>query len=124
MEGDAWSSKGLIGAGLLSSIREEDHTSCTVSHTKHSTKLLSLLTKDDKVFRMPYTVRTGKSEYPLVREMVQADQGSDLNVISLPLAETLGLDIRPLAECLGGRYYFRGLIVSAPILKGTPHYKA
>ncbi|EGE00911.1 hypothetical protein TESG_08199 [Trichophyton tonsurans CBS 112818] len=132
--GDAWSSKGLIGAGLLSSIREEDHTSCTVScksnyrpllaNTKHSTKLLSLLTKDDKVFRMPYTVRTGKSEYPLVREMVQADQGSDLNVISLPLAETLGLDIRPLAECLGGRYYFRGLIVSAPILKGTPHYKA
>lgn len=47
---------------------------------------------------MPYTVRTGKSEYPLVREMVQADQGSDLNVISLPLAETLGLDIRPLDE--------------------------
>ncbi|EEQ35400.1 uncharacterized protein MCYG_08219 [Microsporum canis CBS 113480] len=69
-----------------------------VTEARQCTKLLSLLTKDDKVFRIPCTVRVNGTEHPLLRDMVQADQGSDLNVISLPLAETLGLDIRPLSE--------------------------
>jgi hypothetical protein len=71
---------------------------------KH-TQFLSTMIGMDKAFRIPCSVVKPNGEtVTLNKQYTQADQGSDMNVISMDLARRLNLQLRDLAE-VG----FRGL---------------
>ena len=63
-----------------------------------NTRFLSSVMGIDKAFRIPCKVRVGGKELTLQRHQVQADQGSDMNVVSLAMAKQLGLEIRALSD--------------------------
>ena len=64
-------------------------------HTKH----LSTLSGAEKAFRIPSTVKTGDgSDLTLEKKETQADQGSEMNVVSGAMVRKVGAKLRPLAE--------------------------
>ena len=84
------------------------------------TRFLGTLAGMEKAFRLPCSVtrRDGVEEH-LDKSIVQADQGSDMNVMSMGLARKLMLDLRPLAE-VG----FKGLSMRVADSRESPlhHY--
>ncbi len=71
---------------------------------KH-TRFLSTIIGKDKAFRIPCTIKKADgADIRLEKSYVQADQGSDMNVISTGLVHQIGLDMHSLSE-IG----FRGL---------------
>jgi len=71
---------------------------------KH-TRFLSTIICKDKAFRIPCTIKKADgANIRLEKSYVQADQGSDMNVISTGLVRQIGLDMHSLSE-IG----FRGL---------------
>ena len=52
----------------------------------------------DKAFRFECTITVAGKAYLIDRNTTQADQGSDMNIISKALAQKLGLGFHPLAE--------------------------
>ena len=52
----------------------------------------------EKAFRIPTVVRSRGQELSLERRHTQADQGSELNVISGGMVRQLGLEVKSLAE--------------------------
>ncbi|RKF60417.1 hypothetical protein OnM2_051053 [Erysiphe neolycopersici] len=61
-----------------------------------------LIAADRKAFRIPVIVRTSRGGKPanvaLPTEVSQADQGSDMIVITIGLVRSLGIPVQPLAE--------------------------
>ncbi|SLM39631.1 Zinc finger, CCHC-type [Lasallia pustulata] len=83
-------------AGMQSQTQQGDVSSIAVDG---NTRFLSTLMGADKAFRIPYSVRVkGGGELALDRSQVQADQGSDMNVISTAMAKQLGLHLYPLSD--------------------------
>ena len=73
-------------------------SSTSVEDEKH-TRFISNMLGVDKAFRVPCTIHNQDgSEVQLDKHYVQADQGSDMNVISSGLAKKLNLTLRPLSE--------------------------
>jgi hypothetical protein len=71
---------------------------------KH-TRFLSMIIGKDKAFRIPCTIKKADgADIRLEKSYVQADQGSDMNVISTGLVHQIGLDMYSLSK-IG----FRGL---------------
>ena len=62
------------------------------------TKFLSTMVGAEKAFRIPGTVRAGRVETKLDKREIQADQGSDMNVMSPPMVRKLKLTPRPLSD--------------------------
>ena len=62
------------------------------------TRFLQTLAGTEKAFRILGTARVGEIETALVKKNTQADQGSDMNVMSTPLVQQLRLSLRSLAE--------------------------
>ena len=60
----------------------------------------------EKAFRIPGTVRAGRVETRLDKREIQADQGSDMNVMSAPMVRKLKLTPRRLSD-IG----FKGLTI-------------
>ena len=82
---------GRITANLVSNT--------TVAEAEKHTRDLNDMKNVDKAFRIPAVViRTDGTTVPLQKSYVQADQGSDINVISQGLVRLLKLDLRPLSE--------------------------
>ena len=74
-------------------------SSTSASDNEKHTRFISNLLGVDKAFRVPCTIHMQDgSEVQLNKQYVQADQGSDMNVISSGLAKRLSLTLRPLAE--------------------------
>ena len=63
-----------------------------------NTRFLSTVMGTDKAFRIPCTIRANGQEQELDRSQVQADQGSDMNVISTAMAKRLGLPFHSLSD--------------------------
>ncbi|SLM36249.1 hypothetical protein LPUS_05745 [Lasallia pustulata] len=83
-------------AGMQSQTQQGDVSSIAVDG---NTRFLSTLMGADKAFRIPCSVRVkGGGELALDRSQVQADQGSDMNVISTAMAKQLGLHLYPLSD--------------------------
>ncbi|KAK2741554.1 hypothetical protein FQN57_005537, partial [Myotisia sp. PD_48] len=61
------------------------------------TQLLTKLKEEDHVFRIPCAIRTNTGIKELRKDLVQADQGSDMNVITRSMAEALEIPIQSLA---------------------------
>jgi hypothetical protein len=68
------------------------------------TRLVTSTLQSEKAFRIPCTIRLGAMEVPISRGEVQADQGSDMNVISMGMVRKLSLEMFSL-DTIG----FRGL---------------
>lgn len=81
---------------------------------KH-TRIISSLPKTEKAFRIPCLIRLNNKLIGLERYQTQADQGSDLNVISMGLAQKLNLELLSL-DLVG----FRGLTMRTADHKDTP----
>ena len=62
------------------------------------TRFLQTLAGTEKAFRISGTARVGDTETGLLKQNTQADQGSDMNVMSTPLVQQLQLSLRSLAE--------------------------
>lgn len=60
------------------------------------TRIISAMFRAEKAFRIPCCIRNNGVETLLPRSQTQADQGSDLNVISTGLATKLGLQLQSL----------------------------
>lgn len=80
---------------------------------KH-TRIVSSLPKTEKAFRIPCTIRLSDKIIGLERHQTQADQGSDLNVISMGLAWKLNLELLSLDHVA-----FRGLTMCTADHKDT-----
>ena len=81
--------------GLLNSA---SITAATMEAEKH-TRFLSTLSGSDKAFRVVTVVRMANgSEVVLEKPQTQADQGSEMNVISMGLVRMLGLKLQALAD--------------------------
>lgn len=78
-------------------------------------RIVSALPKTEKAFRIPCTIRLSDKIIGLERHKTQADQGSDLNVISMGLARKLNLELLSL-DHVG----FRGLTMRTADHKDTP----
>lgn len=93
-------------------------TTATVSESstpdKH-TRIVSSLPKTEKAFRIPCLIRLSDRIIGLERYQTQADQESDLNVISMGLAQRLNLEILSL-DLVG----FCGLTMRTADHKDTP----
>ena len=61
-------------------------------------RFLQTLVGVEKAFRIPAVVRSQGQEVNLERRHTQADQGSELNVISGAMVRQLGLEVKSLAE--------------------------
>ena len=61
-------------------------------------RFLSTVMGADKAFRIPCMIRVGGREQELDRSQVQADQGSDMNVISTAMAKWLELPFHSLSD--------------------------
>ena len=82
---------GRVTANLVSNT--------TAAEAEKHTRDLNDMKNVDKAFRIPAVVtRTDGTTVPLQKSYVQADQGSDINVISQGLVRLLKLDLRPLLE--------------------------
>lgn len=81
---------------------------------KH-TRIVSSLPKTEKAFRIPCSIRLSDKIIGLERHQTQANQGSDLNVISMGLAQKLNLELLSL-DHVG----FRGLTMRTADHKDTP----
>ena len=82
-------------------------TTATVSEPStpdRHTRIISSLLKTENAFRIPCLIRLSDRIIGLERYQTQADQGSDLNVISMELAQKLNLELLSL-DLVG----FRGL---------------
>lgn len=64
------------------------------AHTEYLRKLGVF----EKAFKLAVTIKVGDKEHVLDKYMTQADQGSDMNVISMSLARFLDLELRPLRD--------------------------
>ena len=74
-------------------------SSTSVNDDEKHTRFISSMLGVDKAFRVPCTIiNPDGSKVPLDKRYVQADQGSDMNVISSGLAKKLNLTLRPLSE--------------------------
>ena len=63
------------------------------------TRFLGSMVHKDKAFRLPATIRTFTNSFVDVeKNFVQADQGSDINVISADCVKFFGLSTYPLSE--------------------------
>jgi len=60
------------------------------------TRFLQTLVGVEKAFRRPAVVRSQGQELTLERRHTQADQGSELNVISGAMVRQLGLEVKSL----------------------------
>lgn len=70
-----------------------------VMEAERHTRFLSSLVGVDKAFRVPSIVRKPDgSEIKVEKRQTQADQGSDMNVISIGMVRSLGLATHSLAE--------------------------
>ena len=63
-----------------------------------NTRFLSSMMGVDKAFQIPCKVWVNGKDFALQRHQVQADQGSDMNVISLAMTKQLGLEIHSLED--------------------------
>ena len=63
-----------------------------------NTRFLSALVEQDKAYRIPAVIRINNKEISLVKSQVQADQGSDMNVISPAIIRQYKLDLHSLSE--------------------------
>lgn len=74
-------------------------SNATVAEAEKHTRDLNGMKNIDKAFRIPATVmKPDGTTFQLEKAYVQADQGSDINVISHGLVRLLKLDLRPLSE--------------------------
>ncbi len=66
---------------------------------KRHTRFLSAIIGLDKAFRLPCSiVKPDGTQIELDKKFTQADQGSDINVLSARLVRHLVLDLYPLSE--------------------------
>ena len=79
------------------------------------TRFLSSLKGMAKVFRIECTVQTNGESVTLGKATTQADQGSEMNVISEPLREQLGIPRKKLSD-IG----FHGLTMRTADFRDTP----
>ncbi|OJD23606.1 hypothetical protein ACJ73_05042 [Blastomyces percursus] len=63
-----------------------------------NTRLLSQLKPEDKAFRIPAQIKVGDKVIDLPRAVTQADQGSELNLVSEAFLRTYGIPKKPLSE--------------------------
>lgn len=61
------------------------------------TRFLSTMVGMEKAFRIPCTIRVAEKEIVLDKSHTQADQGSDMNVISIAMVRRLGLQMHDLS---------------------------
>ena len=81
------------------------YSTLTTTDGDRHTRFLSTLVGHDKAFRINATImKSDGTAVKVDKKFVQADQGSDMNVVSIGLAKHLGLELRALEE-VG----FRGL---------------
>jgi len=81
----------------------------------YHTRFLSSLVGVEKSFRIPAVLEVNGEKVILEKRVVQADQGSDMNIIHPKLVQRLGLEINPL-EAVG----FKGLCMTTADHKDTP----
>ena len=107
-QGDQNNQNIQISAGTVSSLAGE--------HAERHTRFLSATLGQDKAFRLPCTIfKPDGSTIRLDKQYTQADQGSDMNVMSVGLVKRLALELHPLAE-LG----LRGLSMRTADYRDTP----
>lgn len=90
-------------------------TTNTSSPPDKHTQIVSSLPKSEKAFRIPCVIRLNNQLIGLEQYQTQADQGSDLNVISMGLAQKLNLELLSL-DLVG----FRELTMRTADHKDTP----
>lgn len=90
-------------------------TTNTSSPPDKHTQIVSSLPKSEKAFRIPCIIRLNNQLIGLERHQTQADQGSDLNVISMGLVQKLNLELLSL-----DLVRFRGLSMRTADHKDTP----
>ena len=74
-------------------------SSASADDVEKHTRFISNMLGVDKAFRVPCVIVTPDgSTVPLDKRYVQANQGSDMNVLSTGLAKKLNLTLRPLSE--------------------------
>lgn len=99
------SSQQTVGNPSQSTSISSYNVGAAAAEAERHTRFLSSLVGVDKAFRVPATVkRPNGSELSLEKSHTQADQGSDMNVISAGLVRVLGLPTCKLSD-IG----FRGL---------------
>ena len=62
------------------------------------TKFLASLADESKPFHIPTSIRVSDKEHDLKLTEVQADQGSEINIISIDLVKKYGLELIPLKK--------------------------
>lgn len=62
------------------------------------TRFLGTIMKSEKAFRVPCKINVGGHITELPRHQTQADQGSDMNIVSTGLVKQLGLELHPLSD--------------------------
>ena len=73
-------------------------SSVEVENERH-TRFLSTMIGKDKAFRIPCTIqKPDGTKVAMDKTYVQADQGSDMNVVSTAMARDLGLECFSLAD--------------------------
>ncbi|PGG95345.1 hypothetical protein GX51_08274 [Blastomyces parvus] len=63
-----------------------------------NTRLLKQLKNEEKAFRVPAQIKVNGKIIDLPRAATQADQGSELNLVSEPFIKKYGLKVKPLSE--------------------------
>lgn len=82
----------------ISLLNSASITAAAMEAEKH-TRFLSTLSGSDKAFRVITVVRMANgTEIVLEKPQTQADQGSEMNVISMGLVRMLGLELHALAD--------------------------
>lgn len=100
------------------SMQEFDESIGTVSHVAASsdrhTRFITTMVNSEKAFPTPATMRVRNVEVALERNHTQADQGSDMNVLSIGMAKNLGFELLSFND-IG----FRGLTMRTADHKET-----